>query len=151
MRVDILRPFSSPFGSLYITGEKAVFLFPGTKKYYQGVFNENTSFFPPVFEWLEMFSVKQLVFILKGEIPNSWNCLAQRKYIYCNLKEWKVFFKIKNTKSRNVILKSKNNETIKIKIRKLPSGVLKEETFSYDLTDWQSVEKWEELIQSHPF
>lgn len=151
MRVDILRPFSGPFGSLRITGEKAVFLFPGAGKYYQGVFTEGASFFPPAFKWFEKLSAKQLALILKGEIPNSWNCLAQRKYIYCNLKEWKVFFKTKNAKSRNVILKSKNNETVKIKIRKLSSEVLKEEIFSYDLTDWQSVEKWADLIQNHSF
>lgn len=150
MRVDILRPFSSPFGSLYIKGEQAVFLFPGAKKYYQGTLNKNTSFFPPVFQWFEKLSVKQFISILKGEIPNSWNCLVQRKYIYCKLKKFEVFLKSKNVKSKNVILKFKNKEAVKIKIRKLPYGVLKKETFSYDLTGWQSVKKWEDLMQDHP-
>ena len=31
VRVDILKPFSGPFGYLYLKGEKAVFLFPSSK------------------------------------------------------------------------------------------------------------------------
>lgn len=150
VRVDILRPFSSPFGSLYLKGEKAVFLFPGIKKYYQGIFNKEALIFPPVFQWLGRLSVKQFISVLKGELPSNWNCLVQRKYVYCKLKELEVFLKTKNAKYKTVILSFKNQQTTKIKIRKLHHGILKQEIFSYNLTGWQSIEKWEDLQQILP-
>lgn len=150
IRVDILRPFSSPFGSLYFKNEKAVFLFPGIKRYYQGIFNEEVSVLPPALQWFRKLSVKQFVSILRGELPSTWNCRIQKRHVYCRLKEFEIFLKIKNAGYTNITLRFKDQRMIKMKIRKLHRGVLKREIFSYDLTGWQSIEKWEDLLQIHP-
>ena len=145
VRIDILRPFASPFGHLYLKGEKAVFLLPETKRYYQGEFTA-ASFFPPAFQWFGSLSVKQLISILKQEFPVTWNCLKKDRLTYCKFKKIEVSLKIRNFKNKSVILKFNKQQVVKIKIRKIYRGILKPKIFSYNLTGWESVDKWESLL-----
>lgn len=140
VRVDILRPFSGPFSHLYLTGEKAVFLLPGVKTYYQGLFNSQI-FFPKI----TSLSAKWLRLILKGELPSDKHCLSQKQNAYCKIGHLEIFFKKQSSNKSMVLLRHNNKREIKIKIRKLSRKVLKEELFIHDISGYQAVQKWQDL------
>ena len=139
--MDILKPFSGAFGHLYLRDEEAIFLVPSVKKYYKEDFKSGR-----LLPWSKNISVAELVSILKGEPLGNGACKIQRKRFFCKTEEFEVFLKKQGFKKTSIVLKVGNQKEIKIKVRRLTSGILKEELFSYSLKDYHLVEKWEELV-----
>ena len=140
VRIDILKPFSGVFSYLYLKGEEAVFLIPSIKKYYKGDF-KNRNFLP----WSINISAQELVSVLKGEHLENGVCMIQRRGFSCKKEGIEILLKKQGFRKTTVVLKTKNQQEIKIKIRYLSHRGLKKEVFSYNLKDYYRLEKWDEL------
>ena len=139
-RVDILKPFSGPFGHLYLKDDRMVFLIPEAKKYYQGAFNSRI-----VFPQIKNLPAQWILSLLKGEPPSKESCFIQKQKTYCKTGDLVIFLEKQSSKKSAIVLKPKRRKEIKIKIRRLSEKALKEEIFIPPVSGYQPVRKWQDL------